>query len=124
MPAKAEGAGALPCTRAHSLSALVYIHSVWGWAGLQVLNLNMASWRTWTRKVIRIWLQFRKATSIVCIRIVCHMHTYQPYCIYCISDIFFIFSICCILSLCQIYYILQARTWPHEQAWHLIIVMV
>ena len=55
--AKAERAGDLPskracihCARAHSPS----IHSVWGGAGLQVLNV--ASRRTRTR----IWRRFRK----------------------------------------------------------------
>ena len=47
--------------RAHSLS----IHSVWGGARLQVLNV--ASRRTRTRKVIRIWRRFRKAPSTLCI---------------------------------------------------------
>ena len=48
-------------TRAHSLS----IQSVWGGARLQVLNV--ASRRTRTRKVIRIWRRFRKAPSTLCI---------------------------------------------------------
>ena len=91
LPAEAEPAGDVPsrrarihCARAPSLS----IHSVWGGAGFQVLNV--ASLRTKTR----IWRRFRKAQELYAHVMYWQMHIYGTILhIYCISDILFIVSI-------------------------------
>ena len=77
--------GDVPSSRAlHSLS----IYSVWGGAGLQVLNV--ASRRT----RIKIWWRFRKAQVLYACVMYWQMHIYGIILhIYFISDILFIVSI-------------------------------
>ena len=106
LPAEAEPAGDVPsrrarihCARAPSLS----IHSVWGGAGLQVLNV--ASLRTRTR----IWQRFRKAQVLYAHVIYWQMHVYGTILhIYCISDILFVVAyIVHIVYMLHIYCILH-----------------
>ena len=84
LPAKAERAGDVPSRRAlHSLS----LYSVWGGAGLQVLNV--ASRRT----RIQIWRRFRKAQVLYACVMYWQMHIYGTIShIYCRSDILCIVS--------------------------------
>ena len=56
--------GTCRCLALHAHAHSLSIHSVWGGAGLQVLNV--ASRVTRARKVIRIWRRFRKAPRTLC----------------------------------------------------------
>ena len=93
LPAKAERAGDVPSRRAHfhcarNCAHLLSIHSVWGGAGLQVVNVASSRTR------IQIWRRFRKAQVLHAYVMHWQMHIYETILhICCISDILFIVSI-------------------------------